>query len=122
MAILGNKRNHDAIGASHTDGQTMAKVSVLPFGGALSIEVAYVADGNLDSNMHTAERMEAFTRNLLFPTVTTIVEAMVASERLWLEKQTLLAADTSIPEDRRYCTSTVAVPHAAAARCLLWTR
>ena len=57
------------IGAcSYTEGgQLMAKVSVLPFGGAQSAEVAYGAGINLISNMYTAERMEAFTRNLLIP-------------------------------------------------------
>ena len=36
----------------------MANVSILPFDGASSLEVAYVAGVNLVSNMHTAERME----------------------------------------------------------------
>ena len=93
----------DAIGAfSYTvGGQTMANVSVLPFGGAQSLEVAYGAGVNLISNMYTAERMEVFTRNLLYPTVVAIVEGLMATERLWLAKQSTLAADTSLPEDRR---------------------
>ena len=45
----------------------------LPFGGALSLDVAYVAGISLISNMDTAERMEAFTRFLLYPKITTIV-------------------------------------------------
>ena len=93
----------DTIGAfSYTvGGQTMANVSVLPFGGAQSLEVAYGAGVNLISNMYTAERMEVFTRNLLYPTVVAIVEGLMATERLWLAKQSTLAADTSLPEDRR---------------------
>ena len=78
----------DTIGAySYTvGGQLMANVSVLPFGGAQSSEVAYGAAVNLISNMYTAERMEAFTRNLLYPTVVVIVEGLMATERLWLAK------------------------------------
>ena len=93
----------DSIGAySYTeDGQLMANASVLPFGGAQFSEVAYGAGINLISNMYTAERMEAFTRNLLYPTVVKIVEGLVATERLWLTKQSTLAADTSLPEARR---------------------
>ena len=54
--------------------QTMANVSILPFGGASSHEVAYVAAGvNLMSNMYTAERMEAVTRFLLYPTIEEII-------------------------------------------------
>ena len=79
----------------------MANVSVLPFGGAQSLEVAYGAGINLISNMYTAGRMEAFTRNLLYPTVVKIVEGLAATERLWLTKQSTLAADTSLPEARR---------------------
>ena len=71
------------------------------FGGAQSAEVAYGAGTNLISNMYTAGRMEAFTHNLLFPTVTAIVNGLAASERLWLTKQSALAADTSLPEVRR---------------------
>ena len=51
--------------------------------------------------MYTAGRMEAFTHNLLYPTVVKIVEGLVATERLWLTKQSALAADTSLPEARR---------------------
>ena len=93
----------DTIGAfSYTEGgQLMANVSVLPFGGAQSSEVAYGAGINLISNMYTAERMEAFTRNLLYPTVVMIVEELATTERLWLTKQSTLAADTSLPEARR---------------------
>ena len=93
----------DSIGAySFTEGgQLMANVSVLPFGGAQSSEVAYGAGINLISNMYTAERLEAFTRNLLYPTVVMIVKGLVTTERLWLTKQSTLAADTSLPEARR---------------------
>ena len=91
------------IGAySYTEGgPLMANASVLPFGGAQSLEVAYGAGINLISNMYTAGRMEAFTRNLLYPTVVKIVEGLAATERLWLTKQSALAADTSLPEARR---------------------
>ena len=93
----------DSIGAySYTEGgQLMANVSVLPFGGAQSSEVAYVAGVNLISNMYTAQRMEVFTRSLLYPTIVAIAEGLMATERLWLTKQSELAADTSLPEDRR---------------------
>ena len=43
----------------------MANASIMPFGSAPSLEVAYVAGVSLISNMHTAERMEAFARFLL---------------------------------------------------------
>ena len=46
----------------------MANASALPFGGAQFSEVAYGAGINLISNMYTAERMEVFTRSLLYPT------------------------------------------------------
>jgi len=45
--------------------------------------------------------MEAFTRNLLYPTVVAIVDGLAATERLWLTKQSTLAADTSLLEARR---------------------
>ena len=72
------------IGAySYTEGgQLMANFSVLPFGGAQSLEVAYGDGINLISYMYTAGRMEAFTRNLLYPTVVKIVEGLAATERL----------------------------------------
>ena len=54
-------------------GQLIANVSVLPFGGAPSLDVAYVTGISLISNMYTAERMEVFARSLLYPTITTIV-------------------------------------------------
>ena len=54
----------------------MANASVLPFGGAQFSEVAYGVGINLISNMYTAERMEAFTRYLLYPTVVKIVEGL----------------------------------------------
>ena len=79
----------------------MANASVLPFGGAQSLEVAYGAGINLISNMYTAGRMEAPTRSLLYPTVVAIVDGLAATERLWLTKQSTLAADTSLPEARR---------------------
>ena len=104
-----------SIGAySYTEGgQLMANASVLPFGGAQSPEVAYVAGVNLISNMYTAERMEVFTRSLLYPTVVMIVEGLMATERLWLTKQSELAADTSLPEDRRSIHSS----RASRSRC-----
>ena len=46
-------------------------------------------------------RMEAFTRHLLYPTITTIVIGLEASERLWFTKQSILAADASLPEVQR---------------------
>ena len=63
-----------AIGAfSYSEGgQTMANVSIMPFGGAPSLEVAYVTAASQISNMHTAERMEMFTRFMLYPTITAI--------------------------------------------------
>ena len=42
-------------------GKLMANASIVPFGGAPSLEVSYVSGVSLISNMHTAERMEAFT-------------------------------------------------------------
>ena len=75
----------DAIGAYsfNEGGQLMANVSVLPFGGAPSLGVAYVAGISLISNMHTAERMEAWRRLHAFcfirrspagPSSTTVVQ------------------------------------------------
>ena len=91
------------IGAySHTEGgPLMANASVLPFDGAQSLEVAYGAGTTLISNIYTAGRMQAFTRSLLYPTVVAIVDGLAATERLWLTKQSTLAADTSLPEARR---------------------
>ena len=105
----------DSIGAySYTEGgQLMANVSVMPFGGAQSSEIAYVAGVNLISNMYTAERMEVFTHSLLYPTVVTIVEGLLATERTWFTRQSELAADTSIPEDRRSIHSA----RASRSRC-----
>jgi hypothetical protein len=93
----------DAIGAYsfNEGGQLMANVSVLSFGGAPSLDVAYGAGISLISNMYTAERMEAFARSLLYPTITKIVNGLAASERLWFTKQSTLAADTSLPEVQR---------------------
>ena len=105
----------DSIGAySYTEGgQLMANVSVMPFGGAQSSEIAYVAGVNLISNMYTAERMEVFTHSLLYPTVVTIVEGLLATERTWFTKQSELAADTSLPEERR----TLHSARASRSRC-----
>ena len=50
----------------------MANVSIMPFGGAPSLEVAYVAGVSLISTMYTTERVETFTRFLLYPTITEI--------------------------------------------------
>ena len=68
----------DEIGAySYSEGgQLMANVSILPFGGGPSLDVAYVSGIGLISNMYTAKRMEAFTRYLLYPTVTAIVNGL----------------------------------------------
>ena len=51
--------------------------------------------------MHTDERMEAFTRFLLYPAITAIVHGLAALEKLRFEKQSVLAADTSLPEAQR---------------------
>jgi len=45
----------------------------MPFGGAPSLEVAYVAGVSLISNIHTAERMGTFGRFLLYPTIIEII-------------------------------------------------
>ena len=45
--------------------------------------------------------MEACARYLLYPTITTIVNGLAASERLWFTKQSTLAADASLPEVQR---------------------
>ena len=67
-----------AIGAYsfNEGGKLMANVSIMPFGGAPSLEVAYVAGISLISNMHMAQRMEAFARYLLYPTITAIVHGL----------------------------------------------
>ena len=92
----------DKIGAySYNEGgQLMANASVLPFGGAQSLEVAYGAGINLISNMYTAGRMGAFTRNLLFPTVTAIVNGLAASERSSVRRGHRIVA-SSIPASQR---------------------
>ena len=54
----------------------MTNVSVLPFGGALSLEVAYVAGIRLVYNIHTAECTESFTRFLLYPTTVSIIHGL----------------------------------------------
>ena len=79
----------------------MANVSVLPFGGAPSLEVAYVAGVNLVSNMYTAERMEAFTRFLLYPTITSIIHGLAEPEKQWFDKHNALANDSSSPVAQR---------------------
>ena len=73
----------------------------MPFDGAPSLEVAYVAGVSPISNMHTAERMEAFARFLLFPTITTIIHRLAAPEKLWFDKQHALANDASLPVAQR---------------------
>ena len=70
----------------------MANVSILPFDGASSLEVAYVAGVNLVSNMHTAERMEdgsvytfPATRTTFFgldPTLLRILQLLALNEFL----------------------------------------
>ena len=82
-------------------GQLMANVSIVPFGGAPSLEVAYVAGVSLISNMYMAERVEAFVRFLLYPTITAIVHGLAAPEKLWFEKQSVLAVDASLLEAGR---------------------
>ena len=81
--------------------QTMANVSVLPFGGVSSLEVAYVAGVNLLSNMHTAERMEAFTRFLLYSTITSIIHGLAEPEKQWFDKYNALANGSSSPVAQR---------------------
>ena len=54
----------------------MANVSILPFGGVPSLEVAYVSGVNPMSNMYTTERMEEVTRFLLYPTITSIIRGL----------------------------------------------
>ena len=51
--------------------------------------------------MYTAERMEAFARFLLYPTITAIIHGLAAPEKLWLEKQSALAVDASLPVAQR---------------------
>ena len=81
-----------AIGAfSYNEGgQAMANVSIMPFGGATSLEeVPYVlrcrwSVSLLISNVHTAERTETFiARFLLYPTITAIIHGLAAPEQLW---------------------------------------
>ena len=60
-------------------GQTMANVAIMPFGGAPSMEVAYVAGVHMLSNMFTAERMELVTHTILFPTIEATLIPMKAS-------------------------------------------
>ena len=45
--------------------------------------------------------MKAFVRFVLYPTITAIVHGLAAPEKLWFEKQSVLAADTSLPEAQR---------------------
>ena len=100
-----------AIGAfSYSEGgQTMANVSIMPFGGAPSLEVAYVAGASLISNIYTAERMETFTRFLLYPTITAIIHGLAAAEKLWFDKKNALAVDASLPVAQRNVHSEKAV-------------
>ena len=88
----------DEIGAYYSyseGGQTMANVSILPFGGAPSLEVAYVAGINMMPNMHTAGRMEAVTRFLLYPTITSIIHGLAEPEKRWFDKHNAFANDVS---------------------------
>lgn len=79
-------------------GQAMANVGVLSFGGALSLEVAYVAGINLVSNIYTAECAESFTRFLLYPTnFVSIIHGLAELEKKWFDKQNALANDSGSP-------------------------
>ena len=79
----------------------MANVSTLPFGGESSLEVAYIAGANLMSNMHTAEHMEAVTRFMLYPTITSIVRGLADPEKRWFDKHNAFANDASSPVAQR---------------------
>ena len=93
----------DEIGAYayNQGGQTMANVSVLPFSGAPSLEVAYVAGVNLLSDIYTAERKEAFTRFLLYPTIVSIIHGLAEPKKQWFDKHNALANDSSSPVAQR---------------------
>ena len=67
-------------------GQTMANVAVMPFGGATSVEVALVVGVNMLSNLFSAERMELVCTSVLYPTITAIVEGLIAPEQEWHDK------------------------------------
>ena len=83
-------------------GQAMANVGVLSFGGALSLEVAYVAGINLVSNIYTAECAESFTRFLLYPTIfVSIIHGLAELEKQWFDKQNALANDSGSPVTQR---------------------
>lgn len=82
-------------------GQTMANVAIMPFGGALNIEVAYVAGVHMLSNLFTAERMELVTRTLLFPTIDAIVRGLKEPELEWFTKHDKLATDATLPAAER---------------------
>ena len=82
-------------------GQTMANVSILPFGGAPSLEVTFVAGVSLVSNMYTAEHMEASTRFLLYPTITSIIHGLAEPKKQWFDKHNALANDASSPVAQR---------------------
>ena len=79
----------------------MANVSVLPFGGALSLEVAYVAGINLVPNVYTAECMVSFARFLLHPTIVSIIHGLAELETQWFDKHNALANDSSSPVAQR---------------------
>ena len=79
----------------------MANVSILPFGGAPSHEVTYVAGVNLLSNMYTAERTKAATQPLLFPTIASIIHGLEEPEKRWFDKHNALANDASSPVAQR---------------------
>ena len=94
----------------------MANVSIMPFGGATSLEeVPYVlrcrwSVSLLISNVHTAERTETFiARFLLYPTITAIIHGLAAPEQLWFGKQNALAVDASLPVAQRNVHSEKAV-------------
>ena len=82
-------------------GDRPANVSILPFGGAPSLEVACVAGVNFLSNTYTAEPMEAFTRNLLYPTITSIIHGLAEPEKQWFDTHNALANDSSSPVAQR---------------------
>ena len=111
----------DEIGAYsfNVGGQLMANVSVLPFGGAPSLDVAYVAGISLISNMYTAERMEAFTRSLLYPTITAIVNGR---HRRGCGSRSKARLPPTRACRRLSTVSTVARQHAAARSFWQWRR
>ena len=76
-------------------------MSVLPFGEASSLEVAYMAGANLLSDMYAAERIEVFTRFLLYPTTISTIHGLAEPEKQWFDKHNALGNDSSSPVAQR---------------------